>query len=148
MCPTLPAWDAFYEIAGRAYNIPDGYQIIRWDITAEELKNLTITRDRILRDAAQIIAKKYNLKTWVSINQLVKLSLTEWLGLTEDPFVQHYGYPDLIMQALAIEVEDLSREIDKKRKEQEMKMNEMVQKPTLDALATGNLNNSMNKVFR
>lgn len=52
------------------------------------------------------------------------------------------------MQALAIEVEDLSREIDKKRKEQEMKMSEMVQKPTLDALSSSSLNNSMNKVFR
>jgi hypothetical protein len=51
------------------------------------------------------------------------------------------------MQALAIEVEDLSRELDKKRKEQEMKLKDMVQKPSLDALSSTSLNSSMNKVF-
>ena len=148
MRPCFSLLDPLAEVAGRAYSMPSGYEIIRWDITEEEFKNLTITRERILRDAAQIIAKKYNLKSWVNINQLVSLSLTEWLGLTEDPFVRHYGYPDLIMHALTIEVEDLSREIDKKRKEQEMKMKDLVQKPALDALATSPLNNSFGKVFK
>jgi hypothetical protein len=148
MCPGFAKVDPLYEIAGRAYNIPTGYEIIRWDITNEELENLVLTRDTVFQDAAKVISKKYNIKTWVGINQLVNVSLSEWLGLTEDPFIRHYGYPDIVMRAVAMEVEDLSNELDKKRKDQELRMKELVQKPALDALSASAPNSALSKVFR
>ena len=135
------------ELAGRLKIFPDWYPLPRWDITQAEFENLKAQREIVFRDAAEILRKKYDISGLVSINQFTKVSLEEWFGLGEDEFIKLYGYPDLVYQALALEVENLSRELKNQRAEQELKNKELIANP-VSTLGNINSNNAINKVFR
>lgn len=105
-----------------------------------------MTRDRIMRDAAGILSARYKIGEWASTNQLINISLSEWLGLTEDPFVKNYGYPSLVMQAVALAKEEISNDLRKQRQEQEMKNRDATAAPVLQALNQKGVGN-MDRVF-
>lgn len=76
------------------------------------------------------------------------MPLKEWIGLGGDPFIEAYGYPELIKGAVAIEVERVAREMERKRQEQEMRFKDVTAKPIMDALSTGAAGGAISKVFR
>lgn len=137
-----------YEIqtAGRFWVLPAGYPPPRWDITEEQLKNLGITRARINEDAAKILSQRYQIGNWLAVCQLAPVSLAEWLGVSEDPFIQRYGFPMLVMEAVKHEVEILNRKIRQRQAEHEAKLKEAVHNPTLSALG-GRHADPVSKVF-
>ena len=135
------------ELAGKLKIFPDWYPTPRWDITVSEFEKLKVRREIIFRDAAEILRKKYDIPGLVSINQFTKVSLEEWFGTGEDDFTRLYGYPNLVYQALALEVENLSRELKNRQSEQELKNKELLTNP-ISTLGGINSSNSINKVFR
>jgi hypothetical protein len=77
---------------------------------------------------------------------MTHISLSEWLGVSGDPFIQRYGLPDVIKKAVASAASDVAREIDRRRKEQEDKLMG-AQQSYNNNLNFGTPNASLGKVY-
>lgn len=95
---------------------------------------------------AEHFAQKYDIASFIAVNQLVAVSLTEWLGL-KGFFVESYGIPDPLKKALAFEVARIGRERESKRKDQEREM-KMAQTEFNGKLNFGPTNTSFGKVYQ
>ena len=90
------------------------------------------------------LAKKLDIGSWLSINQLVNVPLESWVGTAlADP---RFGMAPLLKKAVAMEVEKLAAEMNSKRREQERKL-EMERLDLQQRLQYGRNNESVSKVF-
>jgi hypothetical protein len=101
----------------------------------------------IFEEAAKIISEKYQISSWIAANQFTKLPLAEWIGSGGDAFYATYGWPEVIKKAIALEVENLNREIERRNNEAKMAMKEQI-KPSLDAISNIKSNAALDKTFR
>lgn len=98
-----------------------------------------------LEKAAMVMAKKMDIGSWLSINQLVTLPIESWVGTAlADP---KYGMHPMLKKAIAMEVDKMAAEMNSKRREQERKL-EMERLDLQQRLQYGRNNESVSKVFR
>lgn len=93
---------------------------------------------------AMKISEELDLASWVSINQLISVPISHWIG--EDEWTQKYGLHPLIKRAIAIEVERVASEINSKHREQERKI-EMEKAELKQRFNYGSPNTSFNRLF-
>lgn len=100
----------------------------------EEYLQWTIDQDKIREENNQRISEVLALKALVTINQLMPVSLTEWLGT--DNWVVRHGFSESIKAALLYEVEQVLQERDRARRESEQKrkMDQLAAAPATVAL--------------
>lgn len=100
---------------------------------AELVASITWQKD----DEAKQLRNRYDVKSWVAVNQVVSISLTDWLLLSED-----------WQRAIAQEVEEVIGERNRVAREREMRLDQMMlQARTKDPLAGLN-ESSISKLFR
>jgi len=135
-------------ISGRLCIYPEWYPIQRGPIfnTQQEADNFTLSENLRLDAESEYFSKRYDLSSFIAINQYVKLDIIDWLGLKESIFVKQYGLPDCIKRALAFEVANIAREQESKRKEQERQL-EMKSIEYNSQLKFGSSNSSFGKVY-
>jgi hypothetical protein len=135
-------------ISGRLCIYPSWYPVPRGLMfnTQQEADNFTISESLRLDAESEYFSKRYDLGSFIAINQYIKLDITDWLGLRESPFVKHYGIPDCIKKALAFEVANIAREQESKRREQERQL-EMKSMEYSSQLKFGSNNTSFGKVY-
>lgn len=68
----------------------------------------------------EAVAKKYDIASWLAINQLTSLPIQDWLG--RDPWMEKHGLDDMLKRAIVFEVENIVRERESQRREQERKV--------------------------
>jgi hypothetical protein len=135
-------------LAGQSSCYPSWWPIYRWgDLTEEQFKNLIASKSIIFEDAAKILRQKYQISSWFAVNQHAKVPLEDWIGWGGDDFYKKYGWPEVIKKAIALEVEDINREIEKQRNEQRMQIKEQ-SKPVFEALHGIAKNSAIEKTFR
>lgn len=111
-------------ISGKLCLFPSWYPLQKGPVffTQEEADNFTLQENLRQDYESEYFSKKYDLTSFIAINQYVKLDIIDWLGLRESSFVKLYGLPECIKRALAFEVANIAREQDSKRREQERQL--------------------------
>lgn len=77
---------------------------------------------------------------------MVHVTLQDWLGLGDDPFVKRYGLPRLVLEAVVKEVDAVVREINQKNADREAKQ-QMEAMNLTSGLNFGKQNSSMTRLF-
>lgn len=65
-------------------------------------------------DAAKQLGKTSGIADWISVNQIVPISLFDWLNLTP-----------LMQRAIALEVEEVARQREQNRRQTEQKLDSL-----------------------
>jgi hypothetical protein len=91
-------------------------------------------------------SRKYRLADFVALANSGSVSLRDWLGLGNDLWVERYGYPAIIMEALLKETNERIQAINRQQKEKEnqFKLESMNLGSTLNF---GKANESMHRAF-
>ena len=94
----------------------------------------------------EYFSKKYRLADFVALANSGSVSLRDWLGLGSDLWVERYGYPAIIMDALLKETNERIQEINRQQREKEnqFKMESMGVAANLNF---GKANESMHRAF-
>lgn len=71
------------------------------------------------QDIVETLAKRYDLASWVAVNQLVYLPIEKWIG--QDDWTAKHGLDDYMKRAIASEVEKIVRDRESKQREMERK---------------------------
>jgi hypothetical protein len=78
-----------------------------------------LERDRIIDSRNNEVSQVYDLKAYVTVNQLVSISLESWIG--KNSWQQAHGYGDAIKTALLSEVNAILEARDRDRRDREQK---------------------------
>jgi hypothetical protein len=135
-------------ISGRLAIFPSWFPIEKryYFQTQQEADNFTISESLRLDAEAELFSKRYDLSSFIAINQFVKVDILDWLGLRDSQFVKEYGLPEAVKKALAYEVANIARDQDSKRREQE-RLLEMKNMEYNSQLKFGASNTSFGKVY-
>ncbi len=106
----------YYLLGALAFTSVDF--LIRFQYTSDEQALFSDFNDQ--QDLVQAVAKKYDIASWVAINQITYLPIQDWLG--RDPWMETHGLDDLIKKAIAWEVEEVVRARERAAREQEKKL--------------------------
>lgn len=90
--------------------------------TQEEADKFSGNQYRISELEGEHFAKRYDVASLIAINQLMPLSVVEWLGLKEDAFTREFGLPTPIVKGLAFEIARIGRERESQNRKQELDM--------------------------
>lgn len=108
---------------GKFNYLPEYYPAIRYaKYTQEDLDNMVANYHLQRVEASKHWAMKYDIVGYMEVCTRMKLNLTEWIGMAHDPFVQRFGYPDEIKEALKREAQQLNERIRKEREEELSKL--------------------------
>lgn len=133
---------------GRLSALPEGYPIQKSKVFAtQEEADQFYALEYIRQDQdAEWVSKRYDLASFVALNQLVQIGIEDWLGLRADPFYQKYGLPEIIKRGLAFETAKIARERESLRNEEKRKI-QMEQSELKSKLNFGPTNNTFSKVY-
>lgn len=149
-CSYVPAIPVVcdYTPIGFLSSLPEGYPIQRRKtFTSQEEADQFYALEYIRQDEeAEWVSKRYDLASFVALNQLVQISIEDWLGLRADPFYQKYGLPEIIKRGLAFETGKIVRERESLRNEEKRKI-QMEQSELKSKLNFGPTNNTFSKVY-
>jgi len=145
--PQSLEFDYYQATYGATSVHPDWWSFNPWSgWSEEELNQFILKRGLVELEHVDFFSKKYRLKDYVALANSGSVSLRDWLGLGEDHWVEWYGYPTIIMDALLKEnnerIEAINRQ--QKEKENQFKLESMNIGSTLNF---GKANESMYRAF-
>jgi hypothetical protein len=76
-------------------------------------------------DFCDTIIKKYDLESWVAVNQVVHFSLSDWLG--RDWWRERFGLDTYLKQAIARVVDKVVKQRENVALENQRKLDQMIQ---------------------
>lgn len=145
--PQSLEFDYYRATYGATSVHPDWWGFSSWSgWSDEELNQFILNRGMVELEHQEYFSKKYRLADFVALANSGSVSLRDWLGLGSDLWVERYGYPAIIMDALLKETNERIQEINRQQREKEnqFKMESMGVAANLNF---GKANESMHRAF-
>jgi hypothetical protein len=95
------------------------YDLVKYSSEEEYLMNEVIKRDEYFEQNSKMLSEIFALKAFITINQIVSVSLEEWLGASE--WRRIHGLEESMKRALLYEVEFVLQERERHQRDREQK---------------------------
>lgn len=139
----------YFLLMGSFNPYPESYPPVHLSrLTKEDVDALLEFQTFAKMRAAKEWSEALDIPGYIEACTQMPVALTDWIGMKDDPFVQSFGLPDEIKEALKTEARRINESIRRKREEEmtEIKLNS--QNPSRSTLTPETTGSYLNRVFR
>lgn len=113
----------YFDNLGRFNYLPSSHPPVRYrKYTEEDIQNMVANFHFQKTECSKYWSMKLDVIGYMEVCTRMQMSFSEWIGMKDDPFIQKFGYPDEIKDALKREAEQVNERIRKEREDEISKL--------------------------